>query len=189
MKIKPAAAALLTAAVLIALVVVLPALAALFGVYNVAADSPHTVLTRKVIAFVRERSVDIRAKAVHVPPLDRPDMISEGAEHYDAMCTGCHLAPGMGENEMRPGMNPKPPILARMVGEYPAEQFWVIKHGIKMSGMPAWGFTHSDDEIWNMVAFLQKLPTLSPTEYRALVARSSGHHEHVHDEMNMPRPQ
>jgi len=158
----------------------------LSGLYNVGADSDHTGVIRWTLAFVRERSVDAHGDDVIVPRLDDPKMIAEGAEHYDAMCTGCHLAPGMTENEMRPGMNPKPPILAKDPPDSPGEAFWVIKHGIKMTGMPAWGVTHTDEEIWNIVAFLNKLPRMSPQEYRALVASAGGHHEHeMHPGMKM----
>ncbi len=142
---------------------------AVTGAYNFAADSPHLQITRHVIRYMRERSITVRAGGIAVPPLNDPKMLSEGVEHYSAMCTGCHLAPGMDENEMRPGMNPKPPILADFPRGNPAEQFWIIKHGIKMTGMPAWGVTHSDEEIWNMVAFLQKLPAMSPQQYRSLL--------------------
>ncbi|HUJ47788.1 MAG TPA: cytochrome c [Rhizomicrobium sp.] len=168
-------------AIFIAVVVVLAAAVIGFGLYDFAADSPHTAFVTKLIAIARERSIDVRAEDVKVPPLSDPAMIREGAEHYDAMCVSCHLAPGMPENEMRPGMNPKPPVLASMPAEDPAEQFWIIKHGLKMTAMPAWGTTHSDEEIWNMVALLQKLPHLSPAQYRALV-KEAGHH---HDEMDM----
>jgi mono/diheme cytochrome c family protein len=140
-------------------------------------------LATRAIAFARERSIEVRASGVKVPPLGNPAMIAEGAEHYNAMCTGCHLAPGMRENVMRPGLNPKPPILASLPPEEPAEQFWIIKHGLKMTAMPAWGETHSDEEIWNVVAFLQKLPEMSPTRYHGLVARAGDHHEH----MDMPQ--
>jgi len=75
-------------------------------------------------------------------------------------------------------MNPKPPILAEGPAGDPREDFWIIKHGIKMTGMPAWGVTHSDEEIWNIVAVLQQLPRLSPAAYQALVAKAPGHHEH-----------
>lgn len=151
------------------------------GAYNVAADAPHTAFVRALIGYVRERSIEVRARDVVVPPLGDPKMIADGASDYDAMCTACHLAPGMAENEMRPGLNPRPPILARGRTGHAAEQFWIIKHGIKMTAMPAWGVTHSDVEIWNMVAFLQKLPALSPAQYRALVAQSGDHHAHDHD--------
>lgn len=156
------------------------------GLYNVGADSEYTGLMHLALAAVRERSVDAHADDVTVPPLDSPKMISDGASDYDEMCTGCHLAPGMAENEMRPGMNPKPPVLAKYPPDSPAEAFWVIKHGIKMTGMPAWGVTHTDAEIWNIVAFLNKLPTLSPQAYRALVASAAGHH--AHDERQSPMP-
>lgn len=169
------------AIVLIVIVVVVLIVVAATGVYDVSADRPHGPLGR-VIAYVRERSIDVRAENIKVPPLDKPQMIAEGAGHYDAMCTGCHLAPGMRDNEMRPGMNPRPPKLAAFGPGDPKEQFWIVKHGIRMTGMPAWGVTHSDGEIWNIVAFLQKLPKLSPEQYRALVKQAGGHH----DAMPMP---
>jgi mono/diheme cytochrome c family protein len=150
------------------------------GIYDIGADAPHMDFTRAVIAYARDRSVAVRARDIAVPALDSPDRVTDGASDYDEMCTGCHLAPGMPENEMRPGLYPKPPRLAEIPALPPAAQFWIVKHGIKMSAMPAWGKTHSDDEIWNMVAFLQKLPHLNAHDYRALVER--GGHHHMHDE-------
>jgi mono/diheme cytochrome c family protein len=165
-------------------VVVLIAAIALVGIvvsgaFNVAADVPDSALMRTIIAYTRERAIDARAEGIKVPPLDKPEMTAEGAAHYDAMCTGCHLAPGMRENAMRPGMNPKPPALATLPPENPAEQFWIVKHGLKMTAMPAWGLTHSDADIWNIVALLQKLPGLSPEQYRALVAKGGGKHDRM----------
>jgi len=87
------------------------------------------------------------------------------------MCTGCHLAPGMADSEIRPGLYPQPPNLAREKVDA-RKAFWVIKHGIKMSAMPAWGLSHDDPTIWSMVAFLQKLPMLSPAQYRDIVAKA-----------------
>jgi len=107
------------------------------------------------------------------------------------MCTGCHLAPGMGDSEIRPGLYPQPPNLSQEPVD-PSEAFWVIKHGIKMSAMPAWGRTHDDATIWDMVAFVQQLPHLTPAQYRDIVARAppdddmdgaEPNHEHGHDAM------
>jgi mono/diheme cytochrome c family protein len=145
------------------------------GAYNFAADAPHGGLTTRIIALARERAIEVRAEGLKVPPLGNPATIREGAVHYAAMCTGCHLAPGMPDNEMRLGLNPKPPALASLPPEEPAKQFWIVKHGLKMTAMPAWGMTHSDAEIWNIVAFLQRLPSLSPAQYRAL---TQGAHTH-----------
>jgi len=90
-----------------------------------------------VVVCARERSVEVRASGIEAPPLGYSRMIAKGAEHYAAMCAGCHLAPDMKENEMRPGMNPKPPVFASLSRGNPREQFWISKHGIKMTGMPA----------------------------------------------------
>ena len=100
------------------------------------------------------------------------------------MCTGCHLAPGMRDTEMRVGLYPKPPNLSEHgVHRKPAEAFWVIKHGLKMTGMPAWGATHDDQRIWSLVAFLQKLPELSASQYKEMVAEEGGSgHTHDHEE-------
>jgi mono/diheme cytochrome c family protein len=174
-------AALAGAGILLALLLIVAAIVIVSGAFDVAADSPDGALTRHLFAFARERSIDVRAEGIEVPKLDKPEMIAEGAEHYSAMCTGCHLAPGLGENEIRPGLNPKPPVLAAFPAEDPAEQFWIVKHGIKMTAMPAWGATHSDAEIWNIVAFLQKLPKLSPAQYRALTAHAHDHQMDMHE--------
>jgi mono/diheme cytochrome c family protein len=103
-------------------------------------------------------------------------MIAAGAADYDSMCAACHLAPGMKENDMRAGMNPKPPSFARRRRPgNAAEQFWIIKHGIKMTAMPAWGVSHSDADLWNIVAFFQTMPKTTPEGYKALVASAPAH--------------
>ena len=154
------------------------------GLYNVGADDPHTRPMLVMMEALRERSIHVRSKDIDVPRLDEPQLILKGAGQYAAMCTGCHLAPGMQESEIRPGLYPQPPDLSKLHVD-PREAFWVIKHGVKMSGMPAWGGSHDDPTIWSMVAFLQKLPTLTPEQYRDLVAKAppdaemeGGHHHH-----------
>jgi mono/diheme cytochrome c family protein len=175
---------LIGAGSLAAVLLVLILLIVVSGTYDVAADAPHTAIVRNLIAFARERSIDMHTGSIKVPQLSDKGMVADGASHYSEMCTGCHLAPGMTENEMRPGMNPKPPVLADFPPEDPAEQFWIVKHGIKMTGMPAWGATHSDDEIWAIVSFLQKLHGMSPEHYRALV-KAAPHPEDM--KMDMER--
>jgi mono/diheme cytochrome c family protein len=126
----------------------------------------------------------MHARGIVVPHLDDPKLIAMGAEHYADMCTGCHLAPGMEDSEIRQGLYPIPPKLADVGAGDPAEQFWVIKHGIKLTAMPAWGATHSDEAVWGLVAFVQKLPTLSPEQYRqatgATQAEADSHMQHHH---------
>ena len=91
------------------------------------------------------------------------------------MCARCHLKPGAEDTEISRGLYPKPPGLARSTTTDPARAFWVIKHGIKATGMPAWGKSMEDSYIWDMVAFLQQLPQMSAEQYRAEVRASGGH--------------
>jgi len=131
------------------------------GVYNVGADVPHTKLVYMLANAARERSVAAHAKGISLPAdLGDTKRITAGAGLYNEMCSGCHLAPGMEKTEISQGLYPRAPELARGTDLTPGEEFWTIKHGIKMSGMAAWGKTHNDTLIWDMVAFLQKLPTL-----------------------------
>jgi mono/diheme cytochrome c family protein len=164
------------------------------GLTNFAGDEPHPTLINGVIAFARERFIAARSADLEVPDLDDPQKIADGAAHYVPMCSGCHLGPGTQDTEIRRGLYPQPPNLAQPAGhagghdhsdmqKSAARQFWIIKHGIKMTGMPAWGATHGDEAIWGLVAFLQKLPEMSPEEFAALseVAGAGGHgdgHEH-----------
>lgn len=159
------------------------------GLYNIGADDPHMRATYTLLETLRERSIDSRASKLTVPDLSDPAKAIQGAGNYNAMCVGCHLAPGMEESELSKGLYPAPPNLTKEPVDV-AHAFWVIKHGIKASGMPAWGKSMSDEYIWNMAAFLQVLPTLDDAKYDDMVKRSGGHshgggesgHHHSHGE-------
>ena len=151
------------------------------GSLDIAADSPHSMLVFKTIEFARQRAIDEKGDDIDVPPLGSPQQVAEGGEHYVAMCDGCHLAPGVADNEFRKGLYPQPPDFSRVAIDSPGEAFWAIKHGLKMTAMPAWGLTHDDKTIWAIVAFLQKLPGMTPEEYKRLAASAAGHHDDDHD--------
>ena len=146
------------------------------GVYNIGADDQHTRPVYALMQTMRERSIEARASKLQVPDLKDPGRIRQGAGNYNAMCKGCHLAPGMEGTELSRGLYPAPPNLTKATVDA-AKAFWVIKHGIKASGMPAWGRSMQDEYIWNMAAFLQQLPRLDSAQYQALL-ESSGGHEH-----------
>jgi mono/diheme cytochrome c family protein len=154
------------------------------GLYNVAADVPHTGAVFWIAQTTRDRSIDHHASGISVPSdLDDAKRISAGAGLYGEMCSGCHLAPGTEKTEISQGLYPRAPELSRGSDLTPAQEFWVIKHGIKMSGMAAWGVTHNDTLIWDMVAFLQKLPSLSPAQYQTLVKSAPESHEEMMKDM------
>jgi mono/diheme cytochrome c family protein len=146
------------------------------GIYDIGADAPHARPVYSMLEMLRERSITAHADKLHPPPdLDDVALIRQGAGNYDAMCTGCHLGPGMDPTELSKGLYPAPPNFSKADVDNPSHQFWVIKHGIKASGMPAWGRSMRDEYIWGLVAFLQQLPKLDAAQYKALVARSGGH--------------
>ena len=154
------------------------------GVYNVAADAPHTQPVFWLLETMRDRSIAARAAGVVVPgDLANPKRLAAGAGQYAEMCSGCHLAPGMKRTEISRGLYPRAPELRRGTRATPAEDFWVVKHGLKMSGMPAWGVTHADEVLWDVVAFLRKLPDLTPDEYQALVKSAPKTHDEMMQDM------
>jgi mono/diheme cytochrome c family protein len=153
------------------------------GVYNIAADAPHS---RPVLWLVESTSIAVRARDVVVPnDLDDPKRIAAGAAEYEEMCSGCHLAPGMKKTEISQGLYPRTPELSRGSHLMPSEEFWVPKHGIKMIGMAAWGETHDDALLWDIVAFLRKLPELSADQYQTLVKNAPQTHEEMMHGMEM----
>jgi mono/diheme cytochrome c family protein len=148
------------------------------GLYNIAADVPHLQPVYWLFETVRERSVAARARDIVVPnDLDESSRISKGAGQYADMCSGCHLAPGMERTEISRGLYPRAPELRRKTDLTPGEQFWIVKHGVKMTGMPAWGVTHDDELLWDVVAFVRKLPELTPEQYETLVKNAPKHEE------------
>ena len=145
------------------------------GIYDIGADDPHYPATYAVLEQLREASIARRASKLTVPAdLMGEARIRQGAGNYDAMCKQCHLAPGMDATELSKGLYPAPPDLSKTTVDA-AEAFWTIKHGIKASGMPAWGGSMDDAYIWNMAAFVRRLPDLDADAYAAIVAASGGH--------------
>ncbi|ATC24372.1 MULTISPECIES: cytochrome c [Caulobacter] len=150
------------------------------GVYNIGADAPHTRPVYALLETLRNRSISVRAASIQPPDnLSDPKRIASGAGLYTQMCSGCHLGPGLEKTEMSWGLYPQAAELWRTTGRPPGEQFWVIKHGIKMTAMPAWGRTHSDALVWDMVAFVRQLPSMSPEQYLAATQNAPADHDAV----------
>ncbi|MCH7821986.1 MAG: cytochrome c [Proteobacteria bacterium] len=149
------------------------------GTYDISADAPHSGFTKWLFSTTKHASVKRQASNIEVPDLSDEALILAGVNDFKGMCAECHGAPGQAAKAMAQGMNPAPPDLAEEVLELSAaELFWVTKHGIKMTGMPAWGVTHDDDTIWPVIAFITTLPELDATQYQEMLTRagSLGHH-------------
>jgi len=153
------------------------------GLFDPAADAPHSRPVYWVMENLRHRGIERRVRDIQVANLSDEALISTGAGNYAAMCAGCHLEPGVTDSEMHRGLYPQPPALATMRRPTkPDHAFWIVKHGIKASGMPAWGKSMDDKAIWGIVAFLQNLPNLTAEDYHEAVEHSEGHsHEHAEE--------
>lgn len=139
------------------------------GWYNVSGMNQDTGISKWLLNTTKENSIEFRSVDIKVPNLNDSSLIEMGFSHYKEMCESCHAAPGKGETELAKGLNPPAPKLYK-IAEYlsPKEIFWVTKNGIKMTGMPAWGKTHSDAKIWAITAAVKKLPELTSAKYDSL---------------------
>jgi len=141
------------------------------GLYNVASTREHFQPTFSVLETAMRQSVRLRARGIEVPPLHDPAMVLRGAACFRDKCVQCHGAPGVAQNDIGKSMQPLPgPLVDARKNFQPRELYWVTRHGIKASGMPAWEFRLSEDELWSVVAFMQRLPDLNAPQYAALAA-------------------
>jgi cytochrome c553 len=139
------------------------------GVYNVAASEGHWAVTRWFLEFAMRRSVATHALGVEEPPPLSEAMFRRGLGHFAGACAPCHGAPGEPRNVVVQQMLPEPPDLPGLVPNWSDQQlFWIVKYGLKYTGMPAWPAQQRDDEVWAMAAFLRRLPDLTPQEYARL---------------------
>lgn len=149
------------------------------GAFNVATSWKDPSLMRWAMVTTRENSIERRAKGIVAPPTKGSNQIESGFRSYREMCATCHALPGEKKSPVEVGLNPEPPKLIES-GEHmtAAELFWVIKNGIRMTGMPAWGVTHSDNELWDIVAFIKVMPEMSKADFSRLAKPETNDIEH-----------
>lgn len=141
------------------------------GIYPIAADEPHKPFVQFILTKVQERSVKNRAADLQLPTVDDPTMLRTGARLYARKCVVCHGAPGEARDMIGIGLNPDPPRLVSDAQTWTdGELFWIIKHGLKMAGMPAFDGGHTDEELWAITAIVRRLPALTPREWEQLSA-------------------
>ena len=147
------------------------------GIIPIKASSGHWPITAALLDFAKRRSVDTHTLGTAVPPLDDRRLVLRGAGHYDFACEPCHGSPAVQQPRIAAAMTPKPPDLrATALSMEPEELFYIVKHGIKFTGMPAWPTQQRDDEVWAMVAFLRTLPGLEPAHYAELTGATEERH-------------
>lgn len=143
------------------------------GALNTAADIPHSELSYNFLHFVFRRNISARAHGIDVPAdLDAPGRVELGAQHYAMVCANCHGEPGAGQSAVALSIRPRPQYLPRVVDRFtPAELFTIVQRGVAFSAMPSWPTGVRDDDVWSMVAFLRKLPTMDGKTYAKLVGQ------------------
>lgn len=157
----------LKTALVLAVIVIGGAVAyAYSGFYDLSVGSGHSAPVQWYLNTLRANAIARASADIEVPPLDRSGMFEAGAMAYDQACAGCHGRPGRNPSG---NWEPAPPALVRSAWD-PAELFWVVRKGIKMSAMPRIGPERVDDEqVWQIAAFLQDAARLTEGEYREMV--------------------
>lgn len=156
---------------IILFVVIVGALFIYSGVYDVSATNSHWPITRWMLHTVQEQSVNARVDEIDVPESLNKDQQAHirGAKIYGEVCQMCHLGPGVRATALYQGLMPVPPDLQEVAAHHTPEYlFQATKHGIRMTGMPAWGETYPDKVLWDLVAFMQRMPRMTSEEYEQL---------------------
>lgn len=162
-------------AVFLGSLALLGAFLVLSGIIPLKASSGHWAVTRGFLNFAMRRSVVTHSIGIEAPPLDDPALVLRGAGHYETACRPCHGAPGFRRPVIAQEMTPHPPYLPPVIPQWTPEQlFYIVKYGVKFTGMPAWPALEREDEVWSVVAFLRALPEMSPEAYRRLARNEAG---------------
>ena len=150
----------------LAILAVAAAAVIMLGAYDVAATRPHNAITHWILSTTMRSSVSNRATQSGKPMPVTEELAVRGFADFDEMCVTCHGAPGKERSEIGKGLNPTPPdlmIAARRWSD--TELFWIIKNGIRMTGMPAFGLTHDDERIWAIATVVRHLPDMTAERY------------------------
>jgi mono/diheme cytochrome c family protein len=157
------------------------------GAIDMGADAKSGLIERTLAPWGRDRSVAKRAPNEKNPFAGDSAAIATSLDHYRENCVMCHGAPGVASAELSKGINPPAPVLGKQESDMPdGELFWIIKHGIRMTAMPAFGPTHTDEEIWKLAAFIRHLPDLTAQERDSLGAATGETAHHYGVETNAP---
>jgi mono/diheme cytochrome c family protein len=163
---RPFARTVLTLVVAVALVGVVAVVLAYAGVVPVAAGQHHFGLIEWYLETAADHAVDRGGAGVQPPSgVDSPQMLQMGLVHYQEMCVTCHGAPGVEPSEIGKGLYPDPPLLERKKRARLGPTYWIVKNGIRDTGMPAFGATHTEQELWAIAAFAVAMPHMTPEEY------------------------
>lgn len=151
------------------------------GIVDVAATTPHFAPVEWTLRTTLRNSVRRHARNIEVPAgvnLRDPAVAERGFGHYSEVCSTCHGGPGVDPAPWIVLLPHPRPLVETAASWTDAELYWIVKHGIRMTGMPAVGATHEDAELWEIAAFVRQLPEMSPEDYESMAARHRDHGMH-----------
>lgn len=166
---------LLTLLIIVVLLIGAAFLYAWSGMYNIAATHEHWDVTYKFIGMMTENSIKQQSDSVVNPLPATPEAAEAYIDHFHSMCRLCHSSPGYPRKEFAQGLYPSPPDLAERSHQQKwsdEDIFWIIEHGIKMSGMPAFSPTHSKEEIQGLAGLVRRMPELNESGYKDLLRKA-----------------
>jgi mono/diheme cytochrome c family protein len=160
----------------------IPAAIVWLGLVDMSAAEKPGWLERTIGEEAFEGWLERTAPATANPLGADAAVLREGLEHYRENCVVCHAAPDVQRSEIAKGLHPGAPSLWKKGTQSMTDGqiFWAIRQGVAMTGMPAFGKTHSDDDVWRIVAFVRHLNDLAPAEKKALAGAATEEEQHHH---------
>ena len=154
-----------------------------FGLYPIGADNPPSGLERALAGRAMDVYADKHKPAGDNPVTLTPAVLTAGATEYEEHCAFCHGGAKAKTSPMQDKFSPPvPQLVSRVPHDEDAWLFWVTKHGVRMTGMPAWDGVLSDDDIWKIVAFIKHSDSLPPevlTVWNTIASSPGGIQEHT----------
>lgn len=147
------------------------------GRFDVAVSAQLPQPVHDLIHLTRVNAVKREVRDLDARPVDLDDesVLLGAVRGFEAMCADCHQRPGGEPPALARSLNPAPANLREAAEKRsPEELFWVAKHGIRMSAMPAWGTSREDEELWAITALIARFPQLTAQDYERLRAAAAG---------------
>ena len=139
------------------------------GHVNIAADQAPSSFERRLAMRAMDAATERRAPDQKNPVQSTEENLVAGAKLYLDHCAGCHGLPSNPASQFSRSFNPPTPGFFKRAPDMPDNQnFYIIKHGIRWTGMPAWSRILTDEQIWKIVTFMSQIEKLPPAAQKVL---------------------
>lgn len=137
--------------------------------FDTSASTPHSRVFSRLIHLTMTNSVRFRAEGQEPVSAAKQASLIRGGIAYQRDCAACHGGPGQARARWASAMLPTPPLLLDTRNHWTHAQLYkVIRDGVKMSGMPAWGEIESQQTVSDLTHFVERLPGVTPEQFAKL---------------------